>query len=188
MSISKVKYIISILFVIYIVGCTTTSKYEVLNFVFDGVPDPAVKDSLARLDSLKLLASTESELLVFEPKIDSTIFHPPYFEKQCDMCHDASSFGKLTQEQPDLCYNCHENFSDKYNFVHGPVEGGFCSACHNPHKTKQETLLLRTGQDLCLKCHERDLIFNSDTHSEIEETLCTECHNPHGGEDQYIFR
>lgn len=186
--IKKVKYISLIISTLYLFSCNPQTKYDVLHYVFDGVPNPEVEDSLALVDSLKLIASTNPEIMAFNLESKTMNFHPPYQEKQCDMCHSMSSFGKLAQEQPDLCYNCHVSFSDKYDFVHGPVEGGFCSACHDPHKSEEENLLINKGQDICFKCHEKELIIEKETHEGIEETFCTECHNPHGGEDRFIFR
>ncbi len=168
-------------------GCNPKTRYDILNFVFDGVPDTVNADSLALQDSLSLLANNTKDAVSFNIPTTKTFFHPPYQARECEVCHNTGSFGDLNEDPPALCYNCHESFNDKYNFVHGPVDAGFCTTCHNPHNAKYEKLLTRTGQDICFKCHDKKLVLKNEVHDGIEETFCTECHNPHGGEDRYIF-
>lgn len=169
-----------------IMGCTSNSRHNVLAFFFDGVPDPneltmAIEgDSLLMADSLTI---SENQF----PASIPYIFHQPYIQKECDICHNNANMGQLTEVQPDLCYYCHENFSDKYQYLHGPVEGGFCTKCHNPHLAKLESLLLLEGQAICLRCHESERIYKNESHEGIEEYSCTECHNPHGGDNKYYF-
>ncbi|MFZ4399136.1 MAG: cytochrome c3 family protein [Bacteroidales bacterium] len=115
-------------------------------------------------------------------------FHLPYQDKTCESCHDQNKMGKLNQEMPELCYQCHDNFSYKYKVLHGPVGGGQCTACHSPHSSVNSNLLLRKGQELCLYCHISKQIMETETHRDIGETDCTDCHNPHGGEDRYVLR
>jgi len=184
----KILYITIVIITLAVIACSPTKRYEVLNFVFDGVPDPNLADSIARQDSLRLLADNTQDDIAFNLPVSKTVMHPPYKERQCDICHKENSFGELNQSPPDLCYNCHESFSSQYQFVHGPVEAGFCTACHSPHNSKNEKLLTRTGQEICLKCHNKEDVLKNEVHEGIEETYCTECHNPHGGEDRYIFR
>ncbi|MEN8155447.1 MAG: cytochrome c3 family protein, partial [Bacteroidota bacterium] len=82
-----------------------------------------------------------------------TLFiHHPYREKECALCHNQNRMGSLKEPQPGLCYQCHENFGNKYHFEHGPAAGGHCTECHDPHKSKEEKLLVQTGTDLCLNC------------------------------------
>ncbi|NOX85830.1 MAG: hypothetical protein GXO86_07695 [Chlorobi bacterium] len=115
------------------------------------------------------------------------IFHPPYQEKECANCHNQGQMGKLLEPLPGLCYQCHESFGDQYQVLHGPVDAGFCTQCHNPHMSKNKFLLIRTGQNLCLNCHLSKDVFKNEAHSDIEDADCTECHNPHGGEDRFIL-
>jgi predicted CXXCH cytochrome family protein len=96
--------------------------------------------------------------------------------------------GKLIKNLPELCYQCHEDFSTRFKVLHGPVAGGQCSVCHSPHMSLNADLLVRTGQSQCLHCHESGEIFKTAVHQDNKETNCTECHNPHGGEDRNILR
>lgn len=184
------RYLYILLFAILVlasmVGCTPKTSYNVLSFFFDGVPDlnqtsmTITTDSLSMADSM---AISENQFPVSTPYI----FHQPYEQKECDICHNNAFMGQLNEAQPDLCYNCHENFSDVYQYVHGPVVAGYCSKCHNPHLSKLESLLLLEGQSLCLQCHEAEWVFKNESHEGIEDYNCTECHNPHGGDNKYYY-
>mgnify|MGYP003336768341 CR=1 FL=1 len=168
----------------FIVQCSSRNNYKTLNFFFDGVPDP----DKAQADTKPVaIASNDS---VFEaaakPKAAKKFFHPPYQERQCEKCHDQSSMGKFIKPQPDLCYSCHENFANKYAFVHGPVSAGYCTACHEPHLSENKDLLARSEEKLCYKCHDASLISQNKSHEGINTAACTDCHNPHGGKDHYM--
>ncbi len=157
-------------------------QYKTLTFFFDGVPDTVApvhnQDSVLQTGN-----NNQPENTILPAPETNRFIHPPYQDRECDICH---SEGALTMPQPQLCYQCHEDFSTKYTFVHGPVAGGYCTACHHPHMGNKH-LLLRKGQDICLFCHEKEQVFKNENHDGIENTNCTECHNPHGGEDRYFF-
>ena len=143
----KVKKKIHILFLTIlclgsIVCCTPKTSQTVLRFLFDGVPDYQEKDLIVNVDSILQVDSTvniEISLIAENPYV----FHKPYEIKECGICHDKTSMGKLTMSQPELCYMCHDDFSYEYSNVHGPAAGGYCTACHSPHRAKSEQLLLR---------------------------------------------
>ena len=103
------------------------------------------------------------------------------------MCHDENSMSELIMKEPDLCYICHEDFSEIFNSVHGPVSGGYCTSCHDAHMSKEIKLLKRTGQQICLFCHDSGAVFKNEVHEDIDDSECTLCHNPHGGEDRFIL-
>jgi len=106
---------------------------------------------------------------------------------ECLECHDPHGGENEYIIQFGTCYQCHVDFKDKYNTLHGPVAGQFCSTCHSSHDKKYgKAFLLRSGQHICLFCHSIQILHN-ETHKEIENTECIECHNPHGGDDRYIF-
>lgn len=176
-------YLLISLSIALLVTCSPTEKYKVLSFVFDGVPDPDITEQ----DTLLVAEATNNVNKNKNQFVANKFFHEPYKERDCSMCHDAVVRNKLNEEQPALCYNCHDDFSDKYEVVHGPVAGGFCTECHTPHMGDYEKLLLRQGQEMCLKCHDSRDVFKNENHEDIGEESCTECHNPHGGEDQFMF-
>jgi predicted CXXCH cytochrome family protein len=120
--------------------------------------------------------------------VSSGSLHYPFGEGECKSCHNEQSLGSMLASQPGLCYLCHQDLGDQYNYLHGPVAGGYCTACHDPHRSTKEKLLRFTGDELCLYCHRAESVLKSETHEGLEGMLCTDCHNPHGGEDNYIFQ
>jgi DmsE family decaheme c-type cytochrome len=99
----------------------------------------------------------------------------------CIDCHTIHGGGKyaLKQQEPELCYSCHQEQRAKANFPsHHPIKEGKmgCSSCHNPHGKLQTEELAR---DLCLGCHARyqgPFVFE---HAPVQED-CSICHDPHG--------
>ncbi len=165
-------------------------RHQLLYTIFDGVPKDSTSAHTSsntsaqttNADSLKALAITQKMIAA------QGVTHPPYLSRDCKMCHDDGMKSKTRIKQPDLCYECHSNFKDKYKYLHGPVVGGYCTTCHSPHFSKNAKLVLRTGQQICLYCHQKEAILKNEVHKEINETSCTECHNPHGGDDKFILR
>ena len=182
----KNLFIITAFSLFCIFSCSPKTGHKILTFLFDGVPEasePARAFSADSLEKKDEPAGNEVNIIAEKPYV----FHEPYLDKICDVCHNPSSIGELTMTQPDLCYQCHDDYSWEYKFVHGPVAGGYCTSCHNPHMSKLEYFLIKTGQDLCLNCHDRDQVFKNNIHDGIEDYACTECHNSHGGETWYFY-
>ena len=185
MSDSGTKYFLIFLTVFFLSACSPEAGKNTLKFFFDGVPGDEVMELKGSNDSLNI-----SDTLAIDsenPTAPLTVYHIPYLEKECATCHDQGAMGKYVMPQPRLCYQCHEIFEERYKVLHGPVGGGYCTACHHPHFTKEKSLLKRPGQELCLYCHAPGEGFNTIIHEGIENTNCTECHNPHGGEDKLMF-
>jgi predicted CXXCH cytochrome family protein len=158
-----------------------------LTFFFDGVPAP---DSTRNdtIDNSALADNNLSNQVNATPTVFAEyIVHYPYQEKECTSCHDENSKSELIAKQPELCYSCHDDFTSKYKYIHGPVAAGYCTSCHNPHMSKQQKLLTRAGQDVCLFCHDSKSVYKNEVHKDIADAVCTECHNPHGGEDRFIL-
>jgi DmsE family decaheme c-type cytochrome len=102
----------------------------------------------------------------------------------CSDCHTMHGHEKplkanLKQEDPALCYSCHQEQMAQSNFPsHHPIKEGKmnCSSCHNAHG---ELLTDERKNDLCLNCHSRyqgPFVFG---HAPVEDD-CTICHDPHG--------
>jgi len=99
--------------------------------------------------------------------------HEPVAEGDCEACHDdhGEDYGLiLTEEVPDLCFGCHDEFSEKY--IHEPVAGGDCLECHDTHQSEKKALLVEGYSDqrylkysaenyqLCFNCHEQEAFEN----------------------------
>lgn len=166
--------------------CSPYAGKSLLTFFFDGVPhtdSTDVKD--VALDDISI--DSTSQLTETSLEVPMVYVHYPYEEKECGSCHDPNSLGTMVEPQPGLCYMCHEDFNNQYTTIHGPVAGGYCTSCHNPHRSESEKLLRFTGAQLCLHCHEAESVYKNEMHQDLEGMECTDCHNPHGGEDKYIF-
>jgi predicted CXXCH cytochrome family protein len=183
----KVLLFVLMLVMVFQSGCSSTNHYKILSFFFDGVPDPSAGD-LQKGDSIKAVDTTSFAQNAVNRPVDMTHLHPPYKDKQCSTCHDQGSMGKLRVAQPGLCYQCHDDFANRFKVLHGPVGGGQCTMCHSPHMSVNEAFAIRTGQDLCLHCHETDQVMANESHRDIGDTGCTKCHNPHGGNDSNLLR
>ncbi|WP_289053996.1 cytochrome c3 family protein [Carboxylicivirga marina] len=169
-----------------VIGCSPENKYKVLSTFFDGVPVPTT-GVIKRVDTVH--GPSYNELFLNQKRLENMELkrHAPYDAKECNMCHIPNSMGKLIMEQPNLCYQCHENYNDRYKYIHGPVAAGYCNSCHDPHQSRLNNLNTRDGQDLCMYCHIEKDVFGNENHSDIVDFHCTECHNPHGGEERFMF-
>lgn len=175
--------------ILCISGCSLTNRYKTLSFFFDGVPINSNENHSMPNDSLSLKDTTLlSQNTALKNNVPVINFHTPYKETKCSSCHNQGLMGVLNKEIPELCYQCHIDFSKKYKTIHAPIEGGQCLSCHNPHSSKNKSLLIRIGQALCLECHNYEDISKSEIHQDIKDTDCIDCHNPHGGDNKNILR
>lgn len=168
--------------------CSPHAGKSMLHFFFDGVPqsDSALMTGIPAVANGADTASSPLEKIAHtDPKV---IVHSPFGEEECAMCHDERSLGNMVEPQPGLCYLCHEDLAQSYNYLHGPVAGGYCTACHDPHRSKNDHLLRLTGEPLCFYCHRRANVLRNEMHQDLEGMLCLDCHNAHGGEDKFIFQ
>lgn len=181
-----------IIIIIYFVGCSPSIRHNVLTTIFDGVPELDTIQVTISVDTISLIDDAQTTLAALEGDIakpkPTHIIHPPYLEKNCENCHDKSRMGAFVQQQPGLCFQCHENTNEKHTFSHGPAEVGYCTSCHSPHKSELENLLVRPNQQLCLHCHDLNVVSKNEIHLEIGETSCTDCHSPHSSNNQFLLR
>jgi predicted CXXCH cytochrome family protein len=182
----QVKYT----FVFRLIGLAfiiSSCSYKTLSTFFDGVPNPNDTSLFASVNSPnQSLSDRINEINAIKAGPDLN-YHMPYLDKACTACHDENLIGKFVKPEPDLCYQCHEDFRKTYAVLHVPVEMGECTSCHSPHMAEARKLLLRTGQQLCLGCHDEGDIRKQEPHGEIGNTDCIECHNPHGGSESYLL-
>jgi predicted CXXCH cytochrome family protein len=166
-----------------LVGCSP----RVRSIFFDGVPVPDETAARTKNDTLSHIDSARVNEVAAKMQAVQYDFHPPYQGKKCNLCHDPGGAGKLIKPQPGLCYECHDDFTTTFKFIHGPVGGGFCTTCHNPHMTELKKLVTRKGQELCLNCHDQGSVLKQEAHRNIGKDDCTGCHNPHGGNKKYFL-
>jgi predicted CXXCH cytochrome family protein len=62
--------------------------------------------------------------------------------------------------------------------LHPVIEDDGCYACHDPHGSDEETLLVASREGLCVECHD-DPADNGTLHPIIEDDGCYACHSPH---------
>ena len=161
-----------------------------LSYFFDGV---AVADSSkprAVENRSAVPADSSFKEITKETVIigEASVYHSDYRQKKCEKCHQIEHGYRLKQRQPDLCYQCHKNINDQYKKIHGPVAAGFCSTCHEPHKSQFTALLKMPIRDVCQHCHEPGDVAKNDAHQQISKTECLVCHNPHGGDSNNLLR
>ncbi len=73
----------------------------------------------------------------------------------CGDCHDP-------HRGPDdlawngrnaVCLGCHAEMAGPFVFEHDGTTGEDCTACHRPHGSNHDKLLVQDGNALCLQCH-----------------------------------
>ena len=176
------------LVIVLLSQCSPYAGKNMLNFLFDGVPETdTVQAKLTDLEGTSTDSLGRPEVLLALEKPNRFV-HYPYEEGECASCHNELSLGTMLEAQPGLCYICHEDLSTVYSYLHGPVAGGYCTSCHDPHISESGKLLRMTGDDLCLFCHSKESVSKNEMHLDLEGMLCMDCHNPHGGEDKYLFQ
>jgi predicted CXXCH cytochrome family protein len=182
------SYILLLMFLLMGVvlhSCVTKSNYRALSYFFDGVPNPD-STSVQKLDISAVIDPGNTNIVINTQSSGSV--HPPYADRDCSMCHDRDKQNKLISNMPDICYMCHDNFSDGNKTVHGPVAGGNCTQCHDPHKSKYKKMLLDNSQELCFKCHQKEDVMNNLIHSDIDSMVCWNCHDPHSSTDKLLLK
>lgn len=133
----------------------------------------------SRMDRYRLPEVDGKEPVVFR----AYRIHPA-LEDGCEGCHSVAGGGKLTvaMDQKRSCYECHDDFEkgegEEKRHVHGPVQAGECTSCHDPHYASRPKLSkLEKG---CYECHDP---FPEDgtVHRPVKTGECTACHGPHTG-------
>ncbi len=101
----------------------------------------------------------------------------------CGDCHRQGY--SISRPEDSLCYRCHNKKDDK-KFVHGPLAGGACAVCHEPHGSRNAFFLKDDTRVLCISCHDQS---SSRTHVlSAKNKKCEKCHNPHSSEEANFLR
>ncbi len=99
----------------------------------------------------------------------------------CNDCHDPHA-GFPTHTWNGLnetCLGCHTEMAGPFVFEHDGVQSEDCIACHRPHGSTHDKLLVTDGNTLCLQCHyESGFDAGGLNHSGFlaNEGRCYDCH------------
>lgn len=76
----------------------------------------------------------------------------------CVDCHNVHSgdaipgTGLSLADKDETCTKCHTQQKGPFVYEHGAMREG-CTACHNPHGSVNQKMLVARDANLCLRCH-----------------------------------
>ena len=118
--------------------------------------------------------------------------HAPVAEGDCSACHQATEQAHpgpdsmtLTETEPGLCLQCHDNPAAGMAYPHSALEEG-CTGCHSPHQGGLPKFVLQNGGKLCLACH-ADVKQGAYVHGPVRADNCQMCHGIHGGANESML-
>lgn len=121
--------------------------------------------------------------------------HTTADDRVCVNCHrfgarpGSEYYGGDASRNP--CFFCHKDIIGAFSqdYIHGPVAGGSCTICHNPHGSNYEKSLVSPLPILCFSCHEdiEDELELSNVHSPFKTGNCTKCHDPHSTSNRWVL-
>ena len=175
-----------------VIGCSKEKRHDILTFFIDGVPpvggwDPNDPNSPNYRKQRRTAEGAAQEQLTVSGSRHKS-------GKECEFCHGEDSIQKysgsmpLVEKEPDLCYNCHTDYTKKNAYVHGPVAVGECLFCHQFHRSKNRHLLKKPIPELCYMCHDEIMIEQIPDHRPELLGKCNFCHNPHSGERKGLLK
>ena len=122
------------------------------------------------------------------------VSHTVKDRKICTNCHriDAELKKQPQTNYSDFnpCYLCHKDKIGKFaqDYIHGPVAGGTCTVCHNPHGSKFDKNLRSPVPVLCMFCHTS--VGGSEApvqHQPFKDGRCVACHDPHATGNRWVL-
>lgn len=187
-------------------GCS----HQVLTFFFTGVPDPGAEqaDEAAQTATLAATSAGAPKRTPRVLKIDDFV-HGPFGAAACNLCHldpgkrNVSASAARSTPRPGqqlaypletLCAGCHSEkaataVAASGLWQHGPVANGWCTSCHNPHKTRRQYMLtLNTNVAMCGQCHAPAALQQTSQHASNPAADCLGCHNPHAGRSRFLLK
>lgn len=169
-------------------ACSDATKRRLLDFFFDGVPDPG---AIKQVGYAPLVGSGRRVFQAPEnqpaPEV-AAYTHSPYRTGDCGGCHDPTSGGVVRTTQEGLCRSCHPGIPGGARYVHGPVAVQDCLFCHHPHGSMQPKVLLAEATELCLRCHDRADLGDEPHHRALEQSSCIDCHDAHSGDNRFFLK
>ncbi|MEE9552691.1 MAG: cytochrome c3 family protein [candidate division Zixibacteria bacterium] len=121
--------------------------------------------------------------------------HIPESNRTCIICHklnyDLTVPATGTYSDRNLCYQCHKDKIGEFqkDYIHGPVAGGSCTICHDPHGSNYEKNLIYPEEILCASCHTivEDTKILRIQHKPFQFGRCVECHDPHSTNHKWVL-
>jgi len=109
----------------------------------------------------------------------------------CHVVHKAHDDVRSPTQQPQVCFNCHQQQRAEHAkpFAH-PVGGNAmnCTSCHSPHGSTTEFDLRRASlNDTCYSCHAEKRGPFLWEHAPATED-CSTCHVSHGSSQPALLR
>ena len=181
--------LIVFILMILITSCDETKRHKVLSFFFDGVPplkDPNAIAPIAASDPNSDFPALEGS----EVKRGVRAHGP---DRVCLLCHKKVNESRVAAQTevsrvPELCFGCHKSFADSQKYVHGPVAVGQCDFCHNPHDSRNESLLNFSVPELCYRCHDQSSIESIPSHDKDTISRCNLCHEAHSSSKKGLLK
>ena len=154
-------------------------------------------------------ASSREHLLATEPSLicrschaevsgekTAAVRHTPAQRGQCLSCHGPHGGyppGLLRRaDSRTLCLSCHEEegrmIVQKDLTLHPPFQKGPCLACHAPHASEQEGMLVKAPGALCTSCHDISAQSIKVAHKGLLTLRadCMSCHEPHASDSKTL--
>lgn len=182
--------VLFVFFCLALNGCSPAAREKMLRVFVDGVPEaePKKEAPAAGAEQEKRTAKEEvqPQAPAQTPPSPTAHFHPPFLENQCDSCHDTKTSQKLIAQGKDLCFSCHEDFTQGKPVVHYPAGEGLCTECHDPHQSPNPRMLKKTMPDLCFSCHDEGEIRREPAHQGAAP--CAACHQIHASDWEKLLK
>jgi predicted CXXCH cytochrome family protein len=129
--------------------------------------------------------------------------HSTTVNQQCLACHQQAvepiKIGFPAENVSEFCFGCHtgKRVWSSRKFIHGPLNIGGCTLCHNPHGENHRYQLIEEGSlRLCLTCHgDKEGLVAEKTadrmpyvHGIVAGEGCVICHDPHATDQQFMLK
>lgn len=127
--------------------------------------------------------------------------HTTTINRQCLSCHrqsrdSGSGIGFTEAKSKDLCLGCHTSKKRwlSHKSVHGVLQLGGCTLCHDPHSSGNRYQLWAEGRlELCVTCHgDKQSLVSREAptpyvHGIIFGSGCVACHDPHASDHEFML-